>query len=996
MRRFLVSLIWVVTLAVTYRVYSSVLLPLTEVRTSERPLEAAMESDLRGPAVFEQQAIQIFPDKPWTHQAQQTWQMAESAYLYFNEYDRVAGAASSILISPVAIFWQDPKRPDEKPYRVLAERAQIKFQNSFFDSAISLSSANPGRIVWASLEGVVHIDGPDGLVIDGQNFKFDEESSQLYSDHSIAFSFGPTAQDKRQIAGTADQLQLTFEPASESVLGKDLPRVGGLAQILLRRNVVLDMSFEQKGEPRVAQIRSAGAFLYDLLKREATLDDQVRVVHVAHPGGTSKKDAIDCEWLRLEFDQAVSPENKKENSLPSSFDGMTFRSLRAQGSDNGRGSRMKITSDDQQVSAVMQDLTYDAIKRRAILIDQEQVVIHRGNAKFVCPQIGVQHSETNQIEYLECRGPGQMDVRQNDPDQPPMMARWAGRVQVSPDPQAGVHQVQIEDDALLGIPGQFGVAADTVRIWVDLERVQQTQKSGELRQTSGTRQDGLSRNVLADALPLKRFRAENHVRLDSAMLKVDRSQLIDVVVHPGLIDNVDERSSSSGLGQRNRDQQQAKPWIISADQLKVDLVHDSSKAAIDLRQVTGTGNILIEHDPGEATNIGSQPVDGPLTVKGVSLFVQNDGGVRQVLTVRGEMNQQGEILQNASIGLGPASLWGGHITLSRHENRVDVPGPGGLTVPLTQSITGGAGGPTKMDIVWQEGMSFDGQTARFWGKVTTAVPGQQQSITRLLCEDLSANLNQQISFVDPEKRNAELGIQSVEARHNIVVEAFEYAQNRLAAVRRSELARFHVDIETGDFRGDGPGSIHSWSLGDAVKFSPGESPQANQPAKPSDTKWRYTNVRFAGSIDGNINRTDATLRDRVEVLTAPVEKALAKFQREQLSDATPEAANAAWMKCRQMRIIQKQSPNQSEKSYEVFATGGTELEGHVFRAVADEMTFDERYGLFTLRGLGKEAHLYHQTNPGQPVNPFAASQIKFVPVKREIVIDGSSGISGSY
>src|SRR5690606_4915882 len=114
----------------------------------------------------------IFPDSPWTHTAQQTWQMAESAYLYFNEYERVPGAGNSILISPVAVFWKDPKRPDEHVYRMLAERAQIKFQNSFFDSAISLSSANPGRIVWASLEGKVHIDGPDGLKIDGQNFKF--------------------------------------------------------------------------------------------------------------------------------------------------------------------------------------------------------------------------------------------------------------------------------------------------------------------------------------------------------------------------------------------------------------------------------------------------------------------------------------------------------------------------------------------------------------------------------------------------------------------------------------------------------------------------------------------------------------------------------------------------------------------------------------------------------------------------------------------------------
>lgn len=995
MRRFLVTLITVVTLAVTYRVYSAVISPLTEIRQGDRPLVAPMESDIKAPAVFEQQAVQVFPEYAWTHRSEQTWQMGEQAYLYFNQYNRVPGTGNSIQISPVAIFWQDPQRPGSKPYRVLAERAQIKFQNQFFDSAIALSNANPGRIVWASMEGQVHIDGPDGLVIDGQNFKFEEDSFQLYSDHTIAFSFGPTPQDKRKISGTADQLQLTFEPSPESILGKDMPKVGGLAQILLRRNVALDMSFEQQGEPRLAQIRSAGSFLYDVLKREATLDDQVKVVHITQPAGAAKKETINCAWLRLEFDSNLPADQQREKKSPTSaFDGLVFHSLRAQGSDNGHGSRLKVTSDEQQLAAVMQDLTYDATQRRAVLIDQQQVVIHRGNAKFVCPQIGLQHTQSNQIEYLECRGPGQMDVRQDRPDEPPMMARWASGVQIMPDPQAGVHHIRIDEQALLGIPGQFGIAADVVHLWVDLERAQQ---SGQ--PNSGAGSTTSSSNVLANTLPLKRARAENHVQLDSPLVKVNRSNLIDVVIHPGLIENPATAANpgTAKTGQPGEQHSADEPWIVEANELNIDLIHDSGKAALDLRQITGSGDIVIQHDPGRATLVGSQPVDGPLELKGQSLIARSEGGVRQVLTIRGELGPQGEIIQNASVGLGQAVLRGSHITLARHENRVDVPGPGGLSVPLPQNLNGGsAAGPTRLDIVWQEGMSFDGQAARFWGKVTTAAPGEQQSISRLLCEDLTATLNKKISFIEPAEHQADLTISNVKAQHHVVVESWEYNQNRLAAVRRSELAGFNVDLNSGDFKGDGPGIIHAWSLGDAVKFSPSESPQANQPAKPSDTKWRYSNVRFAGKIDGNMNRNDATLRERVEVLTAPVEKALTKFQREQLSDETPEAANAVWMKCRQMRIIQKQVPHQAEKSYEVIATGDTELEGHVFRAVADELTFDERYGLFTLRGLGKEAHLYHQSQPGQAVNPFAARQIKFVPVKREIVIDGSSGISGSY
>jgi len=991
MRRFLVTLIVTVTLAVTFRVYSAVLTPLTAIRESRHPLVEPLEADLRTPAVFEQQAVEIFPEFAWTHRAEQTWQMAERAYLYFNKYERVQGAGNSVQIAPVAIFWHDPKRPGTKPFRILAERAQIKFQNAFFDQAIALSSANPGRIVWASLEGPVHIDGPDGLEIDGKNFKFDEESGQLYSDHEIQFAYGPTPQDQRVMRGTADQPTLTFAPSHESILGKDMPRVGELAQVLLRRNVALDISFMQRGEPRTAQVRSAGPLLYDVTAREMTLDEQVQVVHMIQPETTARRDTIECAWLQIQFDSTLPPDQNREQPRGAAFDGLTFRSLRAQGSENGHGSRLKITSDDQQLVAVMQDLAYDSTRRRAVMIDQDQVEIHRGNTRFVCPQIGFQHGVDNQIEYLECRGPGQMDVIPDRPGDPPVTARWEGRVQVQPDPKAQVHQIQLEEQALLGVPGQFGVAADTIYLWVDLKRARNL--SGE---APASPQPAGSTHLLASALPLKRARAENHVLLDSPLLKVERANMIEMVIHPGLIDDPAQTSVASGRSSSSQSRQE-QPWIVEADSLHVDLIHDSGKAALDLRQITGTGKISVQHDPDETARVGAQPVNGPLKLQGESLLVQNQGGIHQLLTIRGELGPQGDLLQNASVSMGASAIWGGQIMLARAENRVDIPGPGGLSVPLAKGLNGQAAKTeSKLDIVWQEGMSFDGFVARFRGKVTAAVPGEQKSITRLLCEDLSATLNHRISFAHPNEQPADLTIATVEARHHVVVESIEYALNRLAAVRTSVLAYFKVNLSSGDFNGDGPGIIDSWSLGDSMKFSPGESPQANQPAKPNDTRWRYASVRFAGTIDGNINRNDATLHERVEVLTAPVDKAKTKFLREQLSEASPEAANAVWMKCHQMRIIQKSLPGKTDKAYEVYATGGTELEGHVFRAVADELTYDERYGLFTLRGLGKEAHLYHQAQAGQPVNPFSASQIKFVPVKREIVIDGSSGISGSY
>ncbi|SFH80702.1 hypothetical protein [Planctomicrobium piriforme] len=989
MSRFLITMTVMGCLLGASQVYSFMITPMTAVVASKGPELPPEETAIRPPAMFEQQAMEVFPDAEWTHTAEQTWQMAENVSLYFREHQRVPGSGNTIQISPVAIVWKDPKRPGAKPFRVLAQRAQIKFQNSFFDTAISLTDAKPGRIVWGSLEGAVHIDGPDGLQIDGQNFKFEEESLQLYSDYPIKFAYGPTPQDKRQLSGTANQIQLTFLPSSEALLGRDMPRIAGLAQVLLRRNVVLDTIFEQQGIPRAARLTSAGSLLYDAVKREATMDDQVRVTHRMNKLGKTLQDAIACEWLHLQFESTKPTAVVEEPSPKGAFEGLVFRSLRAQGSLAGKGTRLKVTSDEQDVTAVMQDLTYDAIQRRAVMVDQEQVVIQRGQATFLCPQIGVQHSATNSLEYLECRGPGQLEVLQEGLGTQPLMARWAARVQVSPDPEAKVHQIRIEQRAQLSVPDQFGVAADVLRLWVDLERVQSAQ--------SGTGEPG---KLLSKALPLKRARAEGRVQFDSSMIKVLRSDLIDAVITPGLLGEKSPAANSplGNSGNSKEKEREQDPWTVEADELLLSLVHDSSVAAMDVRQVKGHGNIRIQHDPAEAMSMGPRKVDGPLVLTGVDLLAENAGGVQQTLIVRGEVDSNGQIQKRADISLGTTHLWGGQITFSRHENRVDVPGPGGLSVPIPRKQPAAVPmAPPILDIIWGEGMTFDGSAARFWGKITASLPSEQESISRLLCEDLTAKLNQRISFIDPQSRNGEINIESITGRHNVILEAYEYQQTKLSAVRRAEVAEFELQQSTGDFRGEGPGEIHSWTLGDQVRFTPGETPQANQPARSSPSnKWRYSSVKFSGKIDGNMNRNEARLNDRVEVITAPVDKPMVKFDRDKLSAKTPEAENAVWMKCHQLRIVRELLADQKTSSVEVFATGATELEGHAFHAYADELTYDESRGQFVLRGLGREATLYYQQEVGKPSTTSAARHIQFTPAKREIAINGSTGLNGSY
>lgn len=992
MTRFLVAFVTMMTLLVASRIYSAVITPMIAIATSQETDFKAEETAIRPPAMFDQQAMEHFPEVKWTHQAEHAWQVAEAVTLYFREHHRVAGSGNTLQISPIAVLWKDPKRPGSPPYRLVAERAQIKFQNSFFDSAISLTDAQPGRIVWGSLEGNVSIDGPDGLKIQGLNFKFDEEALQLYSDFPIKFEFGPTPQDQRKIAGSANQLQLTFLPASESVLGKDMPRISGLSQILLRRNVVLDTTFAQKGEGHHLRLTSNGSLLYDVTKRECTIDDQVQVVHATNKLGSIFKDAITCEWLRLLFDQQ-DPKASEEGSLQKSFDGLILNSIQAQGSLAGKGTRLKLTSDEHEMAAVMQDLNYNAIERRAVLVDQEHVIVQRGETTFQCPQIGIQHSVEKTLEYLECRGPGQMEVYEERFGDHPLLARWASKVTVQPDPESKFHIVHVEENAQFSVPDQFGLGCDSLQLWVDINRLQS--------QNNGLESGG---NALAKPLPIKRVRAEGRVRVESALLKVARANLIDALISPGLLEAKTPGTSSPGSESPKsaEEEQTQSPWIVEADQISLDLVHDSGKALLDFRQIIGQGQVLVRHTPDKPMTVGSQTLEGPITLSGSTFTADNQGGVRQVLTLRGQTDPQGQIQKRASISLGTANVWGGQITLSRHENRIDIPGPGGMSLPIPQSATSGFSpstpnsAPHILDIIWGEGMKFDGSAIRFWGKITASLPGEQESISRLLCEELTATLNQKVSFAEPQNRSGSIGIETLTGRHNVVLEAFEYQQTKLSAVHRAEVATFDLNQMTGDFKGSGPGEFHSWTAGDQVRFSPSESPQANQPAKASKTNWRYAGVKFAGKIEGNIGRNEAILSDRVEVITAPVPKPMVKFQRNQLSEKTPEAENAVWMKCQQLRIVRKMIGQSKTGMVEAFATGNAELEGHVFHAYADELTYDERRGMFVMRGLGRDATLYHQRQIGEPSRNSSAQVINFNPSKWDISFGGLTGVNGSY
>ena len=122
-------------------------------------------------------------------------------------------------------------------------------------------------------------------------------------------------------------------------------------------------------------------------------------------------------------------------------------------------------------------------------------------------------------------------------------------------------------------------------------------------------------------------------------------------------------------------------------------------------------------------------------------------------------------------------------------------------------------------------------------------------------------------------------------------------------------------------------------------------------------------------------------------------EALEVFRRDDLSLPGDQAANAAWLGCERLRLTRRHIDELDRDFHEILAHGSTELEGQMFRAVADEVSFEEQYERFLLRGHGCEARLYFQENPGKEERPTAARLIEFIPSRRSVTVDGSTGVS---
>ena len=417
--------------------------------------------------------------QPWAAQAPYQFSSKDKTFFYFKDWDQIV-ETGAVRFEPFALIWF--KRMDDnsdEPVTMVAESAVVKFASKF-----SLSNPNPGRVVGGKLEGEVHISGPNGLSIDGRNFIFSESALKVWSDDDVKFAYGPGPH-----RGTGHGLQMELIPAGESPTSDELA-INGVRSIRLRRNVHMNllMDAEANKEPTKVNIRSDGAFNFDLDTNIATFEQNVRV---RRPTTLAQQDSLDCRLLRIVFEEepetsepqtAASDEPEFQTISP----GLEFRRLLAQGNKDSKKDVL-LVSQANELTARMSELRYDSQTKVVVLLDGESVAAMRGDSELHCPEITLVHNENNKVESVWCRGAGWLKRRDRLTGETVMAARWHKQLRMYPDPKSDLDIVELQERAWASQPQQQSeIRAETIRLWLengaDLDRVGRSSETDTTQQ----------------------------------------------------------------------------------------------------------------------------------------------------------------------------------------------------------------------------------------------------------------------------------------------------------------------------------------------------------------------------------------------------------------------------------------------------------------------------------------------------------------------------------
>ncbi|MFH1264161.1 MAG: hypothetical protein ABIK89_00430, partial [Planctomycetota bacterium] len=386
----------------------------------------------------------------------------------------------------------------------------------------------------------------------------------------------------------------------------------------------------------------------------------------------------------------------------------------------------------------------------------------------------------------------------------------------------------------------------------------------------------------------------------------------------------------------------------------------------------------------------AQPGELPVVVRGERIEVIHASRPYREVTVTGNPARfEGRGLTLS--GSDPASS----IRLEGGANRLGIDAPGWMELPLDRDLEGRPlDNPGRLRVQWQRRMTFDGLTARFEGSVV-ADSRQPQSTARRQETDLSTEMldvifARPVRFDEFEDRHGQPEVERIVCQGGTLLENRSFDERGPLSLDETRVADVNLNLVSGDTIAGGPGRVTTVRRGSPellasrVKspelrvegpeagsenrstLAPRPSPLAPHPSSgPDENRLTCLNVRFQGSLEGNLHHREMAFHDRVRTAYGPVDSWQAALDPDDPDTLGPDGV---LITCEQLSVAEMRLPTGRDRAMELEALGNVVVKGRTFTARAPRMTYADAKELLILDGNGHaDAELYHQKYVGAPL-----------------------------
>lgn len=876
-------------------------------------------------------------------------------------------AGESLTLSPFAMIWfpQDAK-PGQRPISIVCESAYLKF-----DTKLDWAALNIGRPVRAALSGGVRIEGPDGLLIEGEAFAFDEEPMHIRCDHRVTFAYGASR-------GTAERLEIELI-SDENARRKRQFDIVGISKILLRNNVKMDLEVDDEDDEgesnertkRQVKIQCGGRFEFEPPTNTARFEEDV---YVYRPTGADEFDSlqyVDSLTLLLESEESGHTQVPAGNK---GTGGMKPRQLYA------KGRQMTLRSQRSRFTAKVNELMYDVPAKVARLKSQRSVEADLDSTHISCPEIQVSLGEHGRVNAAQCLGAGSLrnlgtpnaKGRKSDP----FTVKWGNKLMLQPDPQARCDLLQIEEQALVHFQEQgLGLTADLIQFWV--ERRPKPRNNAKKNKSRSSKEEFVPRRLIAKTRAVV-ISPEMDIEANEIVVGFEEAAPNGIPGGPaaeGQIQPIAGAANQKPAGKQNVDFSGALK--VAADKVEASVRYTGEDAPPQILEVAARGHIAVK-----------QQVDAnqePLQLKGDNLNLDARNGA-QVVSLFG---------QPAEVKHGGIRIEAENLQLDRGQNLAKVVGRGFMEVPMDRTLEGDKlKAAQQLGITWHEEMRFDGLSANFFGNVESRM--QDSTVT---CQHMRVDLTERVAFSEggPSPSSKGVLIRQLTCKDDVTVTSDVYEGDKVKESRRAKFAEFSYDEVSGDTMALGPGYIKAWTRSRAERpgLPPVANGQANRPLQLDTSEWEFIHVQFASRAKGNVDRNVQVFENGVNIMYGRVQHPTEEVTSNDLN----VKENTGWLQARTLELTRVPQSENAESHHLFVARDDSRMQARtnrgLYTASANQISYDQLKDMFVLSGQGTDDAIIHwQRSPQGKSDNFSARRIEFNRARSEIKVDNATSLDG--